>query len=378
MTSEAAREGHRTRTEVLGEDYVAKSAAALTEFRRPLLELVTEYGWGSVWTRPGLDRRSRSLVTIAAMAALGHQGELAVHVRGAVRAGVSATEIQEVLLQMGVYCGVPTAAEALATAEAVIEELGAGQQAVTGTTYDDRGGTPTTIRTKVVLLLAAGTDAPRDALRDALAQGAREVQEALPPGHTSRAGIGVDPAAAREALAALGSDGRDDFGAPGYQGMIWATGPGGSMDVLVDAVRGIAGRLGDLVDPTASAAVAGTEEVFLPGDGPLLGLYGIRRRPGDSAEHFHDFWRLEHTKLSMHIPGFRYRQLHAVGYASEQAARSAGVGVHDIDGCVEYFFDDLQYQVDMTRLDNFPEIYQDEKNFIDHDRATFTYVELLD
>jgi hypothetical protein len=160
--------------------------------------------------------------------------------------------------------------------------------------------------------------------------------------------------------------------------MVWATGPGGSMDTLIGAVDGVANLLGDLIEPTTSAAVAGTEEVFLPGDGPLLGLYGIRRRPGDSHEHFHDFWRLEHTKLSMHIPGFRYRQLHAAGYASEQAAASAGVGVCDIDGCVEYFFDDIQYQVDMTRLDNFPEIYQDEKNFIDHDRATFTYVELLD
>jgi hypothetical protein len=204
------------------------------------------------------------------------------------------------------------------------------------------------------------------------------VQDALPAGHTSRAGIGVDPSVARGALDALGSGGRADFGAPGYQGMVWATGPGGSMDALIRAMGGVSDLLGDLIEPATSAAVAGTEEVFLPGDGPLLGLYGIRRRPGDSHEHFHDFWRLEHTKLSMHIPGFRYRQLHAVGYASEQAAASAGVGVHDIDGCVEYFFDDLQYQIDMTRLDNFPEIYQDEKNFIDHGRATFTYVELLD
>jgi 4-carboxymuconolactone decarboxylase len=122
--SESAREGHQIRTDVLGADYVAKSASAMTEFRRPLLDLVTEFGWGSVWSRPGLDRRSRSLVTIAAMTALRQQGELAVHVRGAVRAGVTAEEIQEVLLQMGVYCGAPTAAEALATAESVLVELG--------------------------------------------------------------------------------------------------------------------------------------------------------------------------------------------------------------------------------------------------------------
>jgi alkylhydroperoxidase/carboxymuconolactone decarboxylase family protein YurZ len=125
MSSEAARQGLEIRTEVLGAEYVARSATATTEFRRPLLELVTEFGWGSVWSRPGLDRRSRSLVTVAAMAALRHQGELAVHVRGAVGAGVTAEEIQEVLLQMGVYCGAPTAAEALGTAEAVLVELGA-------------------------------------------------------------------------------------------------------------------------------------------------------------------------------------------------------------------------------------------------------------
>ena len=112
----------------------------------------------------------------------------------------------------------------------------------------------------------------------------------------------------------------------GFQGMVWAAGAGGAMDDLVAAVEGVAGLVGDLIEPADSAAVAGTEEVFLPGDGPLLGLYAIRRRPGDSYEHFHDFWRLEHTKLSMHIPGFRYRQLHAVRYASVAAAASAGVG----------------------------------------------------
>jgi 4-carboxymuconolactone decarboxylase len=125
MSSETAREGREIRTEVLGADYVARSARTTTEFRRPLLDLVTEFGWGSVWSRQGLDRRSRSLVTIAAMAALRQQAELAVHVRGAVRSGVTAQEIQEVLLQMGVYCGVPTAAEALGTAESVLVELDA-------------------------------------------------------------------------------------------------------------------------------------------------------------------------------------------------------------------------------------------------------------
>ena len=125
MSSDAAYEGQQVRREVLGDDYVAKSAETLTEYRRPLLDLVTEFGWGSVWPRPGLDRRSRSLVTIAAMTALRQQGELAVHVRGAVRSGVTAAEIQEVLLHLSVYCGAPAAAEALATAESVLVELGA-------------------------------------------------------------------------------------------------------------------------------------------------------------------------------------------------------------------------------------------------------------
>jgi 4-carboxymuconolactone decarboxylase len=125
VSSDAGQDGQQVRTEVLGADYVAKSAEALTEYRRPLLDLVTKFGWGTVWSRPGLDRRSRSLITIAAMTALRQQAELAVHVRGAVRSGVTAAEIQEVLLHLSVYCGAPAAAEALSTAESVLIEIGA-------------------------------------------------------------------------------------------------------------------------------------------------------------------------------------------------------------------------------------------------------------
>jgi len=125
VSEDEANEGRRIRTEVLGADYVARSGVVLSHYRRPLMELVTQFGWGSVWSRPGLDRRSRSLVTIAAMAALRQQAELAVPVRGAVRSGVTAEEIQEVLLQISVYCGAPTAAEAFGTAEAVLIEIGA-------------------------------------------------------------------------------------------------------------------------------------------------------------------------------------------------------------------------------------------------------------
>ena len=234
----------------------------------------------------------------------------------------------------------------------------------------------TAVNTKIILLFRTPTGEPGDELAAALRDEAARVQALLPDGLTSRAGTGLAPADVREALAALGDGGRSDFGAAGYQGLLWVAGPAGTMDELTEAVRDVGGRLGDLIDTGLSAAVAGTEEIFLAGDGPLAGMYAIRRRPGDSWEHFHDFWRLEHTKLSMYIPGFRYRQLHAVAYASQRAAACAGVGVNDIDGVVEYFFDDISYQVEMTQLENFPQIYADEKNFIDHDRSTFTYVDL--
>ncbi len=234
------------------------------------------------------------------------------------------------------------------------------------------------INTKINLLLTSATGEPSAELARALSAEAHRIGARLPAPFGVRAGIGLSKVDVDRALASLSSDGRSDFGAPGYQGLLWVVGPGGTMDTLTDALEGVAQNLGDLIDPDRSAAVAGTEEIFIPGDGPLAGMYAVRRRPGDTYEQFHDFWRLEHTKLSMHIPGFRYRQLHAVGYSSERAAHVAGVGVADVDGVIEYFFDSIQYQVDMTNLDNFPEIYQDEKNFIDHLRASFTYVEFLD
>lgn len=123
MGEEEAAAGLAVRTEVMGEAYVQRSLQAVTEFRRPLMELVTQYGWGAVWGRPGLSRSSRSLVTIAAMAATGHQDELRLHVRGALRNGVTPEELQETLLQIAVYCGAPTAAEAFATVEAALADL---------------------------------------------------------------------------------------------------------------------------------------------------------------------------------------------------------------------------------------------------------------
>jgi 4-carboxymuconolactone decarboxylase len=123
MSTDNSVEGLRIRKEVMGEEYVEQSLRSVSEFRKPLLELVTEYGWGAVWGRPGLSRGARSLVTIGAMAALGKQGELKSHVRGAIHNGVTPLEIQEALLQIAVYCGAAAASEAFGTVEAALLEL---------------------------------------------------------------------------------------------------------------------------------------------------------------------------------------------------------------------------------------------------------------
>jgi 4-carboxymuconolactone decarboxylase len=116
--------GLQTRREVLGAEHVDRSLAQATDFARPLQELVTEYCWGAVWSRHGLDRKVRSLLNIAMLTALGRQHELEVHVRGAITNGVSVAEIQEALLQAAIYCGVPAAMEATRTAEATLAALG--------------------------------------------------------------------------------------------------------------------------------------------------------------------------------------------------------------------------------------------------------------
>ncbi|GAA4543983.1 4-carboxymuconolactone decarboxylase [Pseudonocardia xishanensis] len=115
--------GMRVRREVLGDAHVDRSMAAVSEFARPVQELVTEYCWGEVWTREGLDRRTRSLLNLAMLTALGRNHELAVHVRGAVTNGATVTEIQEALLQTAVYCGVPAALESFRVADGVLAEL---------------------------------------------------------------------------------------------------------------------------------------------------------------------------------------------------------------------------------------------------------------
>jgi 4-carboxymuconolactone decarboxylase len=116
--------GLQTRREVLGAEHVDRSLGQATNFARPMQQLVTEYCWGTVWSRPGLDRKVRSLLNIVMLTALGRRHELEIHVRGAVNNGVSATEIQEALLQTAIYCGVPAAMDAMRTAESVLTALG--------------------------------------------------------------------------------------------------------------------------------------------------------------------------------------------------------------------------------------------------------------
>ncbi|WP_024368460.1 4-carboxymuconolactone decarboxylase [Arthrobacter sp. TB 26] len=116
-------EGLATRKEVLGASHVERSLGQVSEFSRPIQELVTEYCWGAVWTREGLDRRSRSMINLAMLTALNRPHELGVHVRGAINNGVSEQEIQEVLMQTAIYVGVPAALESFRIAEKVLNEM---------------------------------------------------------------------------------------------------------------------------------------------------------------------------------------------------------------------------------------------------------------
>jgi 4-carboxymuconolactone decarboxylase len=115
-------EGLRMRRQVLGDAYVQRSLDNATEFTQPMQELVTEYCWGAVWARPGLVPRDRSLVNLGMLVALNRPDELKVHIRGALNNGVEPAEIQEALLQAGVYCGIPAALDAFRIAAAVLEE----------------------------------------------------------------------------------------------------------------------------------------------------------------------------------------------------------------------------------------------------------------
>jgi 4-carboxymuconolactone decarboxylase len=114
--------GMSVRREVLGDAHVDRAIERTTEFTAPFQEFITRYAWGSVWTREGLDRRTRSAVTLSVLTALGRENEIEMHVRGALRNGLSPDEIAEVLLHTAIYAGVPAANAAFAIAQRVIED----------------------------------------------------------------------------------------------------------------------------------------------------------------------------------------------------------------------------------------------------------------
>jgi 4-carboxymuconolactone decarboxylase len=123
MTTDLYDRGLEKRKQVLGPDHVQHTLEAATDFGRDIQELVTEYCWGAVWTRDGLDERTRSMINLAMLTALNRGHELAVHVRGAINNGVTESEIKEVLLQTAIYCGVPAALESFRIAESTLTHL---------------------------------------------------------------------------------------------------------------------------------------------------------------------------------------------------------------------------------------------------------------
>ena len=114
--------GMEVRREVLGDEHVDGAVEGTTEFTEDFQDLITRYAWGEIWTRPGLDRRTRSAITLTALIARGHFKELPMHLRAARRNGLSDDEIKEVLLQSAIYCGVPAANHAFAIASEVLAE----------------------------------------------------------------------------------------------------------------------------------------------------------------------------------------------------------------------------------------------------------------
>ena len=120
--SEDLERGFEIRREVLGDEHVDRAIERTSEFTADFQELITRYAWGEIWARPGLDRRTRSLLTLGMLVALGREEELAMHVRAARRIGVTPDEIKEVFLHSAIYCGVPAANGAFKIAQEVLEE----------------------------------------------------------------------------------------------------------------------------------------------------------------------------------------------------------------------------------------------------------------
>jgi len=122
MNDDARERGTRVRRDVLGDEHVDAAIERTTPFTEPFQDLITRYAWGDVWSREGLDRRTRSAITLAVLTALGREGEIAMHVRAARRHGMTPEEISEVLLHTAVYAGLPAANAAYAIAQRVLDE----------------------------------------------------------------------------------------------------------------------------------------------------------------------------------------------------------------------------------------------------------------
>jgi 4-carboxymuconolactone decarboxylase len=120
--------GMKIRREVLGDEHVDAAIGCTTEFTADFQDFITRYAWGEIWSRPGLDRKTRSCITLTALVALGRLDELELHVRAAVRNGLTEREIGEVFLQSAVYCGVPAANSAFAVARRVLHESERGKE----------------------------------------------------------------------------------------------------------------------------------------------------------------------------------------------------------------------------------------------------------
>lgn len=124
MDKDLFEKGLKTRREVLGAEYVDASIRNADDFNRDMQELVTQYCWGDVWNRPGLSRKTRSMLNLAMLAALNRPHELKLHVRGAINNGLTKDEIKEILLQVAIYCGVPAAIDSFRNAREALKEMG--------------------------------------------------------------------------------------------------------------------------------------------------------------------------------------------------------------------------------------------------------------
>ena len=127
MDKERYETGQKIRREVLGDEYVDNAAKRTTEFNRPFQELIAEYVWGTLWTRPGLDRRTRALINIGMLTALGRIEEVKLYLRASPNIGVSREDVREVLMQTAIYCGIPAALDSFRVAEDIFNEQDAKQ-----------------------------------------------------------------------------------------------------------------------------------------------------------------------------------------------------------------------------------------------------------